>query len=231
MPPTSATPVLGTGHGSIHALRVLSYTSDAAEFDSLLSAGGISYGYLPFNDAAQVSRVTADGYKVEAWPTWGITYISLNFASPQVGAIFKQLYVRQAMQRLINQAGYISTFLQGYGNATYGPVPLVPSSQFVSSAEKHNPYPYDPGRRHRPAQRARLEDRAQRHGRVHPARGRRGRMRRRDHLRREAVTSRSSTRPAARESTKRSRPCSHRSRQAGIQLAPSGAPFDTVVGN
>jgi peptide/nickel transport system substrate-binding protein len=130
--------------GSIHALRVLSYTSDAAEFDSLLSAGGITYGYIPFNDAAQIARVTADGYKVAAWPSWGITYMSMNFGSPQVGAIFKQLYVRQAMQHLINQAGYIDSFLQGYGNPTYGPVPLVPSSKFVSPEEKTNPYPYNP---------------------------------------------------------------------------------------
>jgi peptide/nickel transport system substrate-binding protein len=134
----------GPATGSLHALRVLSFTSDDAEFDSLLSAGGISYGYLPFNDAAQVARVTADGYKVAPWPTWGITYMSLNFASPQVGAIFSQLYIRQAMQHLINQAGFIESFLDGYGNPTYGPVPLVPNSQFVSSAEKQNPYPYDP---------------------------------------------------------------------------------------
>jgi peptide/nickel transport system substrate-binding protein len=134
----------GPATGSIHELRVLSYTSDDAEFDSLLAAGGISYGYLPFNDAAQVARVTADGYKVAAWPTWGITYMSMNFASPQVGAIFSQLYVRQAMQHLINQAGFITSFLQGYGNPTYGPVPLVPNSQFVSTQEQHNPYPYNP---------------------------------------------------------------------------------------
>jgi peptide/nickel transport system substrate-binding protein len=134
----------GPATGSLHALRVLSFTSDAAEFNTLLSAGGISYGYVPFNDAAQVGRVTSAGYTVQAWPTWGITYITLNFASPQVGAIFKQLYVRQAMQRLIDQATYIHAFLHGYGNPTYGPVPLVPSSSFVSPAEKTNPYPYDP---------------------------------------------------------------------------------------
>jgi peptide/nickel transport system substrate-binding protein len=134
----------GPATGSIKALRVLSFSSDAAEFDSLLGAGGISYGYLPFNDAAQVGRVKSDGYDIQAWPEWGITYITLNFASPQVGAIFKQLYVRQAMQHLINQASYISAFLQGYGNPTYGPVPLVPNSQFVSSQEKQNPYPYNP---------------------------------------------------------------------------------------
>jgi peptide/nickel transport system substrate-binding protein len=134
----------GPATGSIHALRVLSFTSDTAEFNTLLSTGGLSYGYLPFNDAAQVSRVAATGYQVQAWPTWGITYLSLNFASPQVGAIFKQLYVRAAMQRLIDQAGYIRSLLHGFGNPTYGPVPLVPSSTFISSAQKLNPYPYDP---------------------------------------------------------------------------------------
>jgi peptide/nickel transport system substrate-binding protein len=138
------TKYLGPATGSLHALRVISFTSDDAEFDSLLAAGGISYGYLPFNDAAQIARVTADGYKVEPWPTWGITYMSMNFASPQVGAILNQLYVRQAMQHLINQAGYINSFLAGYGNPTYGPVPLVPSSKFISGAQKQNPYPYDP---------------------------------------------------------------------------------------
>jgi peptide/nickel transport system substrate-binding protein len=48
------------------------------------------------------------------------------------------------MQRLINQPGYINAFLHGYGNPTYGPVPLVPSSVFVSGTQKTNPYPYSP---------------------------------------------------------------------------------------
>jgi peptide/nickel transport system substrate-binding protein len=134
----------GPATGSIHALRVLSFTSDAAEFNQLLSSSGVSYGYVPYDDAAETGRVTSDGYQVAAWPTWGITYISLNFGSPQVGAILKQLYLRQAMQHLINQPTYISVFLHGFGNATYGPVPLVPSSSFLSSAQKTNPYPYDP---------------------------------------------------------------------------------------
>jgi peptide/nickel transport system substrate-binding protein len=134
----------GPATGSVRQLRVISFTSDTAEFDTLLSAGGISYGYLPFNDAAQARRVTAAGYTVQPWPTWGITYITLNYAAPQVGAIFQQLYVRQAMQHLINQAGDISDFLQGYGNPTYGPVPLVPASPFISPQQTHNPYPYNP---------------------------------------------------------------------------------------
>ncbi len=134
----------GPATGSISKLRVLSFTSDTAEFDSLLAGGNITYGYVPFNDSATLGRVKSAGYKIAAWPTWGITYISLNFASPQVGAIFKQLYIRQAMQKLIDQPTYIKVFLHGFGNATYGPVPLVPASKFLSTAQKSNPYPYSP---------------------------------------------------------------------------------------
>jgi peptide/nickel transport system substrate-binding protein len=134
----------GLATGSLHAIKIDSYSSDAAEFDQLLSASGIDFGYVPFNDAAQVSRVKGDGYTVSSWPAWGINYVFMNYASPQSGAIFRQLYLRQAMQYLINQAGYISAFLEGYAYPTYGPVPQKPSSNFVSSAETQNPYPYNP---------------------------------------------------------------------------------------
>src|SRR6202046_743650 len=129
----------GPATGSLHAIKIQSYTSDTAEFDQLLSASGIDFGYVPFNDAAQVSRVKGDGYTVASWPAWGINYIFLNYASPQSGAIFRQLYMRQAMEHLINQAGYISAFLEGYAYPTYGPVPQKPSSNFVSPEEQQNP--------------------------------------------------------------------------------------------
>jgi peptide/nickel transport system substrate-binding protein len=134
----------GPATGSLHAVTIDSYTSDAAEFDQLLSSTGIDFGYVPFDDAAQVSRVKGDGYTVQAWGAWGINYVYLNYAAPGVGAMFSQLYIREAMERLINQAGYISSFLQGYAYPTYGPVPLQPSSNFVSAAETRNPYPYNP---------------------------------------------------------------------------------------
>jgi peptide/nickel transport system substrate-binding protein len=134
----------GPATGSLHAIRVLSYTSDTAEFDALLSPSGVDYGYVPFNDAMEVSRVTADGYTVQAWPAWGINYVFLNYAAPQTGAIVRQLYIRQALQRLIDQSAYISAFLHGYAYPTYGPVPLRPASQFVSPGQTRNPYPYSP---------------------------------------------------------------------------------------
>ena len=35
----------------------------------------------------------------------------INFNNPTMGPAFRQLYVRQAMQTLINQPGYIKAFL------------------------------------------------------------------------------------------------------------------------
>jgi peptide/nickel transport system substrate-binding protein len=134
----------GPATGSLHAIRVVSYTSDTAEFNQLLSNSGVDYGYLPYNDAAQAQRVSGDGYTVQAWPAWGINYVFLNFASSQAGPMIRQLYIRQAMQHLINQTGYIGSFMHGYAYPTYGPVPLRPASDFVSPQQTHNPYPYDP---------------------------------------------------------------------------------------
>jgi peptide/nickel transport system substrate-binding protein len=134
----------GPATGSLHAIKVDSYTSDTAEFNALLSSGGIDYGYVPFNDAAEVGRVKGDGYAVQAWGSWGIDYIYLNYNAPVTGAILKQLYIRQAMEHLINQAAYLSSFLDGYGYPTYGPVPEEPVSRFVSPQQRRNQYPYDP---------------------------------------------------------------------------------------
>jgi peptide/nickel transport system substrate-binding protein len=134
----------GPATGSLQAIKILSFASDTAEFDTLLSAGGLDFGYVPFNDAAQASRAEGDGYTVKSWPSWGITYVYFNFASPVSGAIFRQLYVRQAMQHLINEAGYIDAFMPGYAYPTYGPVPTEPTTSFLSPQEQQNPYPYNP---------------------------------------------------------------------------------------
>lgn len=134
----------GPATGSITKLQLLPFTEDAAEFNEIISGSGPDYGYVPFNDLPQLSRVKDAGYTVDPWPSWGITFINLNFVDPQYGPVFKQLYFRQAFQELVDQPAYIQHFLYGDANPTYGPVPLVPPSKFVSSQENTNPYPYSP---------------------------------------------------------------------------------------
>lgn len=120
----------------------LPFTSDTAEYDAVLS-GTVDYGYVPPADAkTNAGRLHALGYKLVPWVQWGIDWFPLNFANPAVGAIFKQLYFRQALQHLINQPQYISTAYHGYAYPTYGPIPLKPASPLVDRTELHNPYPY-----------------------------------------------------------------------------------------
>ena len=67
-----------------------------------------------------------------------------NFSNPKYAPLENQLYIRQAMQYLIDQPAYIKSIQLGYGTPTYGPVPAFPQTSFLDPAEKSNPYPYDP---------------------------------------------------------------------------------------
>lgn len=120
-----------------------SFTSDAAEANEL-STGQLTYGYVPFSDLAASSRFTSAGYHLSPWPLLSISYIVLNFNNPMVGPALRQLYVRQAMQSLIDQPGYLKSFLGRAGVPDYGPVPIEPPNPYATSAMHSNPYPYSP---------------------------------------------------------------------------------------
>ena len=121
------------------------FTSAQAELN-VLRSGGVDYGYLPQSEVAQAKALQAQGYTFSPWIDWGINYMPFNFASPTVGAMFKQLYVRQAMQMVIDQKGYVRSLLKGFGWPTYGPVPVQPSNPYVSEFVKAGPYDYNPGK-------------------------------------------------------------------------------------
>ena len=121
----------------------LPYTSDEAEYDALLS-GSVDYGYVPVNDLAQTSRVTGQGYNVDLWPHWGINFVVPNYNNPKLGSVFKQLYVRQALAELVDQPTDIKDFYDGDATPTYGPVPKVPKTSFLSPIEQTNMYAYNP---------------------------------------------------------------------------------------
>jgi peptide/nickel transport system substrate-binding protein len=121
------------------------FTTDAAEF-SALRAGDLSYGYVPFSDVPSVGSLKTSGYRILPWKVWAINYIAINFHNPTVGPLLHQLYVRQALEYMIDQSGFIKHALHGYGSPTYGPVPVDLPSPYVSTAETTNPYPFNPAR-------------------------------------------------------------------------------------
>jgi peptide/nickel transport system substrate-binding protein len=117
------------------------FTTESAELN-VLRSGQISVGYLPVTDIAQKQLIAGSGYSLSAWLDAGINYFPYNFDNPVQGLVFRQLYVRQAIQHLINQPQYISKIFEGYASPTYGPVPVEPANPFVDSFEKANPYPF-----------------------------------------------------------------------------------------
>jgi peptide/nickel transport system substrate-binding protein len=131
----------GPTSGKVSTFEEEPYTSDAAEFDSLRD-GTLDVGYLPPSDTSQIRYLKAHGYSISPWWEWNFNYISINFNNPQAGPIFKQLYFRQALQRLVDQQSYIKDIYKGYAKATYGPIPTTVTNGFVSSRAKTNPYTY-----------------------------------------------------------------------------------------
>jgi peptide/nickel transport system substrate-binding protein len=130
----------------IAAFEELPFTTDQAEFTSLES-GNLTIGYLPLQDFSQRSRLeSSQGYSYAAWDVAGIDQYYYNYSSAKAGAIFKQLYFRQAMQSLVNQPEYIKDFTHGTDLINNGPVPLYPPhNPNVSPLEaKGQVYPYSP---------------------------------------------------------------------------------------
>jgi peptide/nickel transport system substrate-binding protein len=119
------------------------FTTAQAQLN-VLRSGGIDYGYLPQSEVAQAKTLESQGYVFSPWVSWGINYLPFNFANPKAGPIFKQLYVRQAMQMLIDQNGYVKSLFKGYGWPTNGPVPIKPANQYASAYTKSGPYKYSP---------------------------------------------------------------------------------------
>jgi len=133
----------GPAKARIGELVELPFTTEQSEFNAL-RAGTLDYGYLPLTDVSQVQALQAQGFSVKSWPVVGTTYVPINANNPTVGPIFRQLYIRQAMTRLINQPEYLKDILDGYGSVDYGPIPAVPKNSYATASASKPLYPYDP---------------------------------------------------------------------------------------
>jgi peptide/nickel transport system substrate-binding protein len=149
----------GPRNNAIKKFVELPYTSDSAEFNALVG-GKVNVGYLPTQDITKATNNALKpgpnnprlgSFKLEPLYGWAINYFPYNFNSTgdggHAGAIFKQLYFRQAVQLLVDQPLYNKKIFKGYSVGTYGPVPSQPANSFVSPQVQDNAYyPYNPGK-------------------------------------------------------------------------------------
>jgi peptide/nickel transport system substrate-binding protein len=134
----------GTPRASIAKFVELPFTDNNAELTALKTDGpsGLSMGYLPPEDASQNSSLENTGYSDQSAYTFSFNYFPLNLNNPVIGTTFQQLYFRQAFQHLVDQEGWLTAFLHGWGIPTSGPVPAEPANTFADTLSKSNPYPY-----------------------------------------------------------------------------------------
>jgi peptide/nickel transport system substrate-binding protein len=121
------------------------FTDDTAEMNTLRSGTTLSVASVPLNDVRQIPALKAEGYSVAQVPLNGYAQILPNFYNPQVGALLRQLYIRQAMEYLINRQQIVQKAFSGYADPGNGPIPVTYGQQWDSPLEKAGgPYPYSP---------------------------------------------------------------------------------------
>jgi peptide/nickel transport system substrate-binding protein len=147
----------GSPKPRLSAVKFLPYTADSAEYTAL-KTGGLDVGYIPTQDVGQkpanswlpATNPLGSSYYLEPFFSYGIEYAQPNFNNPQVGFLVRQLYIRQAMQSAENQPGISTAIWRGYATPVSGPVPTVPTNEFLPAIQKENngqgPYPYDPAK-------------------------------------------------------------------------------------
>jgi peptide/nickel transport system substrate-binding protein len=125
------------------------FTTDTAEMDTLRSSStALQVGSVPLNDVRQLSALEAEGYAVAQVPSAGVAEILPNFYTPVAGVLLQKLYIRQAMEDLIDRPQLVSKVFAGYADPGNGPVPVLYGKQWDSPLEKtaQGPYPYDPAK-------------------------------------------------------------------------------------
>ena len=128
----------------------VTYTSPAAEYTALrtgqLDVGQVPDDDLPVKPASGPPSSPIPSYALQLSYSFSFYFYRVNFHS-SFGPVFSQLYVRQALEYLVDQAGIDKEIYRGYGYPTTGPAPTEPASQWVPPVEDGaGPYPFNPAK-------------------------------------------------------------------------------------
>jgi len=135
----------GSPKPELAAVKMVPYTDDTTEYTGL-KTGTVDVGYIPPADLGHVSGTQVlpstnplgSAYNLAPAYAYGIQYYLINFHNPKTGPIFSQLYIRQALQEVMDQEGMIKAIDNGYGYPTSGAVPQEPTSQWIPSIQSEN---------------------------------------------------------------------------------------------
>lgn len=125
---------------------VNTYTSFTAALNAEKSGSlDVMLGFDP-SQTPQIPSLKSQGIDVYGGPQWGWYAAYLNFKDKtnHFDKVISQLYVRQALQYLINQRADIKGFYKGAAVPSYGPVPSAPASSYAPASATVPLYPNSP---------------------------------------------------------------------------------------
>ncbi|HSZ39175.1 MAG TPA: ABC transporter substrate-binding protein [Trebonia sp.] len=138
----------GSPKPQLAAVKYVTYTSPSAQYTALqtgqLDIGQVPEDNLPPKPASGAPSSSAlPNYTLDLNYTFSFYFYRVNFNNPAMGPVFKQLYVRQALEYVADQTGMSQDIYRGYGYPTTGPAPTEPTNQWDPTVEQGTgPYPF-----------------------------------------------------------------------------------------
>lgn len=136
----------GPGKPRLSEVRFKAFTSTAAIFNQY-KAGALTVGRLDSSYISQIASLKAQGYNVYGAPSPGRSdplIINFQNTTNNFDKVIAQSYVRQALQRIINQPGYIKSRGIYDGAAVQNYSPVGQGTAYPPAFGSKAPYPYDP---------------------------------------------------------------------------------------
>jgi peptide/nickel transport system substrate-binding protein len=143
----------GSPKPTLSAIKWVPFTSDSAEYTAL-KTGAVDVGNIPTQDLppkpasspVPTTNPLGSGWTLQPFYNYGIQYAQPNFNNPQVGFIVRQLYIRQALQSIVDQPGISKAIWRGYATPTSGPAPTTMQNPYPPPVQHANggvgPYPF-----------------------------------------------------------------------------------------
>jgi peptide/nickel transport system substrate-binding protein len=135
----------GSPKPTLAQFKEVPFTDLSATYTAL-KTGQVDIGHVQTTDLPQKSAGSAvpttnplgSGYTLAPFYQYGIRYYQPNFNNPSFGAVFKQLYIRQALQSVADQVGIDKAVYRGYSVPTSGGVPTLPANQWTPTIQTAN---------------------------------------------------------------------------------------------
>ena len=147
----------GSPKPTLSAVKFVPFTSDSAEYTAL-KTGSVNVGNIPIADLPPkpatsplpTTNPLGSTWTLQPFYSYGIQYAQPNFNNPQVGFMVRQLYIRQALQYIVDQPGISKAIWRGYATPTSGPAPTTLPTPYPPPAQLENggvgPYPFNTGK-------------------------------------------------------------------------------------